>query len=275
MIADADWAWSYSRSRALKDCPRAFSYALDRGIQQGGTSATPIGAVIGICVHEAVDAFISAQVGGVPLSLHRLRAEGERRFDAIWEHRTTRIIELSNGANEDAIQPVRFKRAIRERLDRFYQFIWPVFKGARHECHEEPAEFSIHGHRVRFQIDFACWTADGQLQIVDWKTGGAENQRGGEIQLAVYSLWAHERFRIPPQDIKPIIASLLNGRIVEYDVTPYDLDYIDELVRDDYEAVEKYRRSQLFPASPNLDRCTSCRFLQRCHDGQEIVFDST
>lgn len=270
-MTPVEWSWSYSRSRALKDCPRAFRHALDQGKGGAGRSAAPLGAIIGICVHEAVDSFISAWANQTPLSLHQLRSEGEARFSALWESRSTTIIEFANGAGDESVQPARFRRAIRERLDRFYQFVWPPFKSSRHECHEEPAEFSIQGHKVRFQIDFACWNERGELQIVDWKTGGAENQRGGEIQLAVYSLWAHERFELPPDRIKPIVASLLNGRIVEYQVTPYDLDYVDQLVRDDYAAVARHVAANDFPAYPAPERCASCRFLRHCREGLELT----
>ncbi|MFA5860317.1 MAG: PD-(D/E)XK nuclease family protein [Candidatus Thermoplasmatota archaeon] len=269
--ASDSWAWSYSRSKLLRDCPRAFSYATRARKAQASLNVFSLGALIGICVHHAVDDFISRWQEGAPMTLAQLRATGERQFDERWGQRNQVILEIANGVADNSVEPNRFRRAIRERLDRFYQFIWPAFRGSRHECHEEPAEFDILGHKIRFQIDFACWNVTDDLQIVDWKTGGAENQRGGEVQLAVYSLWAHEKFKLEPHRIKPIVASLLNGRLFEYEVTPYDLAYVEELVRDDYAATRVYSTAGAFPAYPAPEKCGSCRYLKTCPEGRELL----
>ena len=71
------------------------------------------------------------------------------------------------------------RRIVRSRLERFFEMLWPQFSAMRHESHEKLAEFGGSALRVVVRIDLTCWNPSHQLVIVDWKTGGWQNQMGG------------------------------------------------------------------------------------------------
>jgi hypothetical protein len=276
MLADkgprSGFRWSYSTSRQLHLCPRQYQYGRDQAPAAGKPGSVSVHALVGLAVHEAVSAEIDEWSKNGPVDKNRAQKASETFIRSIWSQRRQRITELVNGVPETALPDLTYLlKAARGRLGRFFEMIWPTFSDYRHESHEQLAVLEVAGADVAIKIDFACWTKAGDLLIVDWKTGGAQNVEGGRTQLAVYALWAHRALGLDLVKIRPMVVSIATGERVEFAPTPMDVDAVEALVREDCSAVSEMNRAGMFPARPQFEQCLGCRFLPRCPEGSASV----
>ncbi|MBM3685667.1 MAG: ATP-dependent helicase [Actinobacteria bacterium] len=77
---------------------------------------------------------------------------------------------------------------------------------------EEPFALAIGGRVVRGRIDAVFGTADGHMEVVDWKSGG----RGGlsDLQLAIYRLAWAEIAGIPVERIDAAFVLVRTGEVI-------------------------------------------------------------
>jgi DNA helicase-2/ATP-dependent DNA helicase PcrA len=77
---------------------------------------------------------------------------------------------------------------------------------------EEPFALSIGGRVVRGRIDAVFASADGSVEVVDWKSGG----RGGlsDLQLAIYRLAWAEMSGLPLERIGAAFVLVRTGEVV-------------------------------------------------------------
>jgi len=77
---------------------------------------------------------------------------------------------------------------------------------------EEPFALAIGGRVVRGRIDAVFGTADGGMEVVDWKSGG----RGGlsDLQLAIYRLAWAEIAGIPVERIDAAFVLVRTGEVI-------------------------------------------------------------
>jgi hypothetical protein len=185
--------------------------------------------------------------------------------------RTTSIVEAVNGLELDPDWLRSAENLARNRLERFFRMIWPQFSQFRHEVHEQLAEFTAERSRVLVRVDLACWNEIGQLLIIDWKTGGWQNEMGGRIQLAVYALWAVASYHLPLTSIVPVVVGLRTGEITRFQPTENDLSFVRDLIENDRAIVNEFNKTHDFPAAPESGKCWACSFLGKCPEGREAV----
>lgn len=263
-------AWSYSRSRLLHDCARAFHSQRAQAKKKAEESTIRLNAVAGVVVHDAIRSFIEERNRGRPVGLANLQDRAVMHHRRIWANPKL-IAEVANGITVDpGLEDVQ-RNIIVSRLERFYRTIWPRFQRLRYETHEHAKHFRVDGVEVKLRIDFAGWDHDGRLVIVDWKTGGSENEEAGREQLAVYCLWAVMTLRLPIQRIVPAIASLRTGHVTEFEPVEADLLFARELIAADVNRVRAMEVENQFFASPAPEKCGGCHFLSTCSEGKATV----
>lgn len=86
---------------------------------------------------------------------------------------------------------------------------------------EKLASFEIDGVRVWVQLDLAYRT-DAGLRIVDWKTGRADQPATRE-QLALYTLYAADRWHAHADSIVATESNLATGDVIDHPVSADDL----------------------------------------------------
>jgi hypothetical protein len=242
-----------------------------KGVASGQTNPIKFASLAGVAIHEAISGEIDVWAAGGTASERRAVAFAISFVDHAWGQRAERISEAKNGLELDPSHVEVCRRIVRSRLERFFEMIWPQFSTMRHESHEKLAEFGGCALRVVVRIDLTCWNPSGELVIVDWKTGGWQNQIGGRVQLAVYALWAVTAHGLPLNSVVPTLVSLQTGEVTRFQPTEYDLGYVRTAIQADSDQVLEYSRRGMFPASPEFDRCWGCPFLSRCPEGKEAM----
>lgn len=266
------WRWSISRSHLLQECPRAFEFHLKRGDNSVNQSnLIKLAALTGIASHEAISVELDRWASGGIASEREAIVSAMSFLDEVWESRTERIIEVRNGLELEPVQIETCRRVVQGRLKRFFEMLWPQFSGMRHESHEKLEGFGGCALPVVVKIDLACWNEQQQVVIADWKTGSWQNLVSGRVQLAVYALWARNRFALPLEAILPALVSLQTGEIQRFHPTEYDIQFVRDEIKADSDRTKLFLRKGEFPASPQPEKCRGCAFLPRCEEGSEAV----
>lgn len=84
-------------------------------------------------------------------------------------------------------------------------------------------ETRINGWKAYVKVDFACKDAEGNVTVIDWKTGSSEYSN--DHQLLTYTMWATDAFKVIPQQVSAIFAHLKGG----YSETPKVFTFEDVL----------------------------------------------
>ncbi len=119
-------------------------------------------------------------------------------------------------------------------------------------------------------VDLAFLQA-GQVTIVDWKSGPPDSAGNDSLQLAVYALWAAERFGCASDAIQVFKAHPAAEQIVEFQVTDGILAAARERVVQDAElmvAVQDYAAkgvSAAFSRCLQPRVCAMCSFERVCY----------
>lgn len=113
---------------------------------------------------------------------------------------------------------------------------------------DPPASFVFDGVKVWVKIDAAHKTEEGRIRIIDWKTGSTEDE-WAPLQLAVYSLYAMDAWKAPPERIVVGLADLSDPSIawVERAIEQVELDAAREQIRSDVRLME----GLLLPCKPS------------------------
>lgn len=137
------------------------------------------------------------------------------------------------------------------------------------EC-EDFSSFQLDGVKVHVVLDFAMRDGDDIL-IYDWKTG-ASAERDNRIQMACYAFYAHQKWGVPPERVRPIEFNLNRGEQIPYSVTAADLDRTRAYMSG---SISDMRRLLADPAANAADEagfrkanelstCRRCNFIGVC-----------
>lgn len=130
----------------------------------------------------------------------------------------------------------------------------------------------LHDTRVYVKMDLLYRRGNGNIVIVDWKTGKEEDFSD---QLLLYAAYVREHYRVPLEQIELRVEYLLNGTHKQYAATQEDLAraeekvgrYIEEMkscVADEY-----YNRPKdilFFTPMPSRRACRDCNFREVCSE---------
>jgi hypothetical protein len=90
---------------------------------------------------------------------------------------------------------------------------------------EEIRAFDFGGTPVYGAPDFAYWTEEGRLALVDWKTG-APDPDASALQLGCYALYAREVLGVEPERVSLVEVNLREGAVQAH---PWDPGRLEEV----------------------------------------------
>ncbi|MEN1988353.1 PD-(D/E)XK nuclease family protein [Paenibacillus hubeiensis] len=130
----------------------------------------------------------------------------------------------------------------------------------------------LHDTRVYVKMDLLYRRGNGNIVIVDWKTGKEEDFSD---QLLLYAAYVREHYRVPLEQIELRVEYLLNGTHKQYAATQEDLAraeekvgrYIEEMkscVADEY--YNRPKDISFFTPMPSRRACRDCNFREVCSE---------
>lgn len=156
----------------------------------------------------------------------------------------------------------------------FYQSeVFQLIKGLEKEQWLEVEEFShffLDKTKVYVVLDFAFRDENGVI-IYDWKTGKADTEQS-QLQLACYSFYAIEKWKVKPKQVCTVEFNLANNETYPYGLKQADLEAIREYIRGSIrdmklllEDVEKnIATEENFDFVENERVCDFCSFKKVC-----------
>lgn len=305
------FSWSHSRERLWAECPRQYYlhyYAPFGGNAPWETTDRPTLYVLGrlINVHTLIGQIV-----------HRLAREGlqSAKQAHLWAEASTvagarTLLQRSLYASERALSKP-LERVNRDAtlliehyqrreidtptaLDRvsFYAaklLEHPAYRDAVEHASDLIAIDQVYRFRVGEVTTYAVpdvvqSMGNDRLRIIDWKTGEHVQERVEvyRAQLALYALFARDKWQRPPEQIECLIAELHTGESLEVVITPDELDAAERRVRETSEAMLSHLRERTLnqahrddfsplasPQTPPDERpeaCLYCAFAGECYD---------
>ena len=303
-------SWSVSRSGTYATCPRAYyhNYYLswlgwswdapaERKLAYKLKKLTRLPMWAGDCLHEALAAWFEEKVAGRERDAawvegHALKAlrdgyKQSRDEAAAWERRParhTRMAEHYYGeskvdeTNDNAKEyGTRYVERIVEGTRAFFEA--PELARVREAspadflaC-EELGTIELNETKVYAIPDFAFREGD-DVWIYDWKTGSPREQ--DLFQLALYCLYAEQKWGVDPTAVRCVDAYLPTGQYVEKRFSREDLDATLARVTESmaamravhFNADEGMGDASDFPQIPldssDARECRTCNFRELC-----------
>jgi hypothetical protein len=295
-----DFSWSHSRDRAFRDCARQywFNYygywgGWDAAADPRARDAYLLKKLttrpmwVGTAVHRALEGRLREVRSGRPPADDAVEArmlDGMRRFyrfsrdggyrrrpkeGGFFEHEYA-VPVTDDEWRESADHARRCLRAflaspLRARLD--------GLAPADFLSIDDLMDFSLDGVKVNVALDL-CVREAGGVTIYDWKTGATDGAATAD-QLAVYALFAHERWDIPADRVALVEVNLASGRTVSHASAGVDLDGARARIRASVAAmkaclvdpVANVAAEDAFPLTENISKCGRCRFKRICPGG--------
>ena len=265
-----NWSWSFSKSRSLQKCPRLFEYSLSNN-NENNQFLINLRALAGVAIHSSIQVEMDKWSKGILVSPRESIERATEFVERIWNNRNDQIIEVINGftPNESYLDVTKVN--VTRKLQRFYCSLWPRFSKYKHLFHERLEKFVVGKFNVYVKVDLACKNSEGDLYIIDWKTGSSTIESNQKIQLATYTLWALLELKEDISSIRPTIVNLDTGRVTTFQPTVQDIDFVRNLIQDDYDLVKLYDKGSNYPTFPELAKCTSCSYLNLCEEGRSLM----
>lgn len=294
------FSWSHSRDDMFRACPRQYYYHYYGSwggweprsdpkartlyiLRQLQTRQQWVGATVHNCVRWVLATL--HQTGEPPdeeTALHQLGRRLQRDFEAsgeglYWENPRAHTALLEHEYDDlevaDEVWQETFEKALRCASNFFQGHVLADIRAVPPEQWlelEERASFDLDGLKVWVQLDFAL-RDDRGVRIFDWKTGKADLETTRK-QLALYALYARQRWEVEPGQITMIEFNLNNGDVYERQTTPEDLASAQERIGASVSAMqarlenpeENLAREDRFPFTEDGKQCLRCPFRRIC-----------
>jgi CRISPR/Cas system-associated exonuclease Cas4 (RecB family) len=136
---------------------------------------------------------------------------------------------------------------------------------------EEFQDFLFEDTRINVKLDFAYRERNGDITIIDWKTGKSDRP-GSDVQLACYTLFAINHWNVGPEKVKTIeynlphkkgITNRLNAGEIE-EIKRYMKKSIQEMKALLIDPVQNIATKDNFARTINQEICSSCNFRRIC-----------
>jgi hypothetical protein len=281
------FSWSISRHDTFTTCKRRYYYAYYAATEDPEIrrlkklSALPLWA--GSVVHEAIESFLRAhdvlpppeeQEAFVRAAVHtdmlaswRESEAGSLRF-RLFEHEYQAPVEREDKKIVVGIvmRSLRnfFRSATLAEAFAVGRAAWLTV--------EDLVSFHVGDVEVFLRMDLAFRDRQGQVVIVDWKTGRGEG-RFSEVQLAGYALYAAERGWVEdPAELRTELAYLMPPRYVRRTVDAGKLRHARSFIEKSagnmksllLDPLANLARLEDFPMIDRPQICRRCNFRRLC-----------
>jgi hypothetical protein len=293
-----EFSWSRTRDNAFQECRRRYYYQyygawggwdIDADVatralymlKQLGTRHMWAGRL----VHEAVERSLLALRHGHALSERSLIEDTVRQMREEWKGsrrgvyrespKRTGLFEHEYGV------PIRDSewQALRDNVIRclrnFHRL--PLLGEIKRTpvdrwiLIEDIGSFVWEGANIFTAPDFAYWTDGDRLQLIDWKTGGA-NGEDASLQLGGYALYALEVLRVDLPRVDLLEVNLRECKVTSHPWDAISLDRVREHIRLSVRAMKAYLKDPEtnvaeeanFEKTEELKICRWCNFRRVC-----------
>ncbi len=297
------WSWSFSRQQMFASCPRRYYYNYYRShngweyqAPEEAASAyrlkklTNLYLVLGDAVHRSAEYMVERIQEGRPLPTAKTVEEEIRRLlRQVWTssrdnqalflqkpNRAAMLHEFYYGLEirDDVIAKIN-ERAVTSATALVASPIWEVLKDPGTEiisC-EQFDTFLIGETPVYAVPDLLFKTKADQWVIVDWKTG--VEVEDNQEQVALYALYAHKKYRVPPESIQGRLDYLNLGAVREITFTASDLEQVEAYAQESMAEMRSYlkdpqqniaKAQEAFPLTDSRGQCLWCNYYELCQE---------
>lgn len=309
MAIQHEFAWSVSRHGTFDECRRRFYYDYFlawRGWEERGDperrrayllkKMTRMPMHAGDCLHVALERWFALRAEGdepepagvLEHALERLRGGYRDSRDGNWRRRPSKITHLAeHHYAEDVVDEPsgrageygkRYVERIRDGLRFFFEApeLEPV-RAAEPDswlaC-EELGTIELFRTKVYAVPDFAFRDAEGRVHIYDWKSGAPRD--ADRFQLALYALYAEQKWEVDPTEVVCVDAYLPRGELVECRFDGDELETvlgrvhasITAMREDHFDADAEKGDPERFPPIPEdaeeARACRRCNYRELC-----------
>lgn len=268
-------AWSYSRHLMFNDCRRAywFEYVATYHAGTDASAKTKLWDLKrlskkwflrGSLVHNSISEFISQHSKGRVMAEADLQQHLLQNLERARRQAKQTIAEYHNGLPVENEFFDRLRTDGTEQLSMFLRVLWPPLSRLEYTQHEQSERFTLDSIPVAVRIDLVSKSPDGQIFVVDWKTGWDDDRYEDDVQVGVYGMWAANKFNVDPSKVATDLSYLRTGKTVSKRLTLGELARVRETVSKEYkEFLEAVDRDDN-PPNPGPDRCLACKFATVC-----------
>lgn len=295
-----EFSWSHSRDDTFRSCPRQYYYHYYGAwggwesraepkartlyiLRQLQTRQQWLGGTVHNCLRWALATL--HKTGRLPdeeLALHQLGRRLQKDFEAsgeglYWEKPRDHAALIEHEYDDLEIPDEKWQEIFEKALrcvSAFFQSqilrdIAQTPAGQWLEL-EERASFALDGVKVWVQLDFALRNEQGPC-IYDWKTGKADAE-STRRQLALYALYAQDRWQAQPEKITLVEFNLNNGEVFERQPTGEDMAAVHERVATSVSAMKgllddpeaNLAQEEKFALCDSEKTCLRCPFRRVC-----------
>ncbi|OAA30034.1 hypothetical protein AT15_00535 [Kosmotoga arenicorallina S304] len=292
-------SWSLSKQKLFEECKRKYYYKTFlswKGWQSGASELERkayllsklqnIYTISGQALHEEIKTAILEKSFSPKDSFERIRSRlREAWIDSSkhlqdWQKWPKEYIVLSElyYGNEDWLR--KNSKDILKRIKTSLLNFQKSFSFRRVlrnevkaiEVDENFPSFFFEGIRVYSVIDFLHQDTEGNITIVDWKTGQKKPERDA-FQLGLYVIYVLEKYpAVKLSMIKCVDEYLLSGERAKYRFTPEQIGALREYISRSIRELDKYLEDpaankpkdiSAFPRSRSKN-CNYCEFKEIC-----------
>ncbi len=133
-----------------------------------------------------------------------------------------------------------------------------------------PIPFSFNQEKIYVNLDLA-YKLDGEIEIVDWKTGSGESNK---LQFKVYTIYANETLGAAKDKISLIEYNLIGNEKTTHRFSHEELSEAKTYINSSIKSMKSYLSDPTkneaiitdFPRTDDERKCNSCNFKKICFE---------
>lgn len=293
-----EFSWSYSRHRTFSTCKREYYYRyygswggweyyadeLTQRLYRLKNMIT-LPMLVGDVVHRMISVALESLKEGHEIPSERVEADVIDEFKKAWRQskkrewktapkRKVNLFEHYYGGNPTEQELLELRDTMIDSIHGFYlsdsyRFI-KTLSPREWLTKEELDSYIFQGTKIWVKLDFAARHGE-RIYLYDWKTGKGVTE--DETQLAVYALYAQDKWGIDLKDLRlfdiylkkqlPVKMKLSKGTVeTAKDVILQSINGMVDLLDDQTKNTAKI---DSFPMVEDMAVCRRCSFKEVCY----------
>lgn len=144
------------------------------------------------------------------------------------------------------------------------------------EC-EQFSSFVVSGVKVQVVLDFVM-RVGSEIVVYDWKTG-ASDEGDNRVQMACYAFYAHKKWGVAPEAVRPTEFNLNRGQVLSHSLTAADLERTRGYIEGSIADMRRLLRDPAANWAVEADFrqvsderiCRRCKYLKVCQPAVAVV----
>jgi len=293
-----EFSWSYSRHKNFVSCKRKYYYLYYGSWGGWETSAdesvrklyqlkkmTNLPMLVGDVVHRTINHSLGRLSTGTEFPIEEAKERVIELFRQAWRESTNKAWQENASRNANLFEHYYDEKPDKERLlelktlmedsiDGFYEsdsYGFIKFISTPHWLSREKLEsFEFEDTKIWIKLDFAA-RHDERIYVYDWKTG--KQVKGNDTQLAVYALFAQDKWKIELKNLRLFDVYLSKRLPVKLKVSDTIIETAKAEITESIEAMQEIMEEgpdnavieDKCPMTDFTYLCTGCTFKEVCY----------